>query len=331
VVLILSPLRWIESLLFGRKIRNFKFKNPPIFILGHWRSGTTLLFQQLCQDPQFGFVDTFQSFFPHHVLMSEGFLRPLAALLLPDKRPTDNVKLSFSFPQEDEFALGNMNPHSFYHAWYFPENTRFVVDNYFHLDNLSPKDREKWKKDYKTLLAKALINTGKDQIVVKNPVNTGRIRILLEMFPDAKFIYIHRNPFHVFKSTRKLYAKTLPMLCMQEFYEEEVRDNILHIYQKMFEWYEDEKDLIPSANLVEVKFEDLEADLVGNMGQLYERLSLPGYEKALPYFEAYASKLQGYKKNVHRFSEEEVRLVVENWQESLAKWKYEVPGAVGVK
>ena len=43
------------------------------------------------------------------------------AALMPNKRPTDNMELSPDLPQEEEFALSNMMPYTYYNFWFFPK------------------------------------------------------------------------------------------------------------------------------------------------------------------------------------------------------------------
>jgi hypothetical protein len=98
-------------------------EKDPVFILGHWRSGTTFLHNMLCSDPQSAYVSTYQSVFPDN-LASQAIFKTFMKMNLPEKRPSDNVKLGIDLPQEDEFALSNMIADSFYHFFYFPEKYR---------------------------------------------------------------------------------------------------------------------------------------------------------------------------------------------------------------
>ena len=115
-------------------------------------------------------------------------------LNIPEKRPSDNVKLSADFPQEEEFALGSMTNATFYHFFYFPSLNDLLYEKFIRLRGITAKAKESLKRKYNELLVKAALNTKKDQIIIKNPLNTGKIKLLLEMYPDAKFIHIFRNP-----------------------------------------------------------------------------------------------------------------------------------------
>src|SRR5436309_216791 len=43
-------LRLLQDAIYGRRVRRVKISEPPIFILGHWRTGTTLLHEMMICD-----------------------------------------------------------------------------------------------------------------------------------------------------------------------------------------------------------------------------------------------------------------------------------------
>ncbi|MBO7680523.1 MAG: sulfotransferase, partial [Thermoguttaceae bacterium] len=100
-----STLALCQNIFFGRKIRSQELAAPPVFILGHWRSGTTLLHEYMILDDRFTTADTYTCFAPSHFIFSGPFLRPFVGLLMPKKRPMDNMAAGLDRPQEDEFAL----------------------------------------------------------------------------------------------------------------------------------------------------------------------------------------------------------------------------------
>lgn len=67
--------------------------------------------------------------------------------------------------------------------------------------------------------------------------------------------------------------------------------------------------MIPSGNLAEVRFEDLEADPAGELERIYRDLSLPGWTEARPKVESYLHSINGYKKNRLSASPEVVEMV----------------------
>jgi hypothetical protein len=325
VSLVAEPFRWWEELRYGNAINAMKVPENPVFILGHWRSGTTLLHNMIAQDPQFAFVTTYQGVFPNQLLGSKWLFRNIMQGLMPEKRPSDNMLLSADFPQEEEFALGNTCPYSLYNFWYFPDSAMEFYDKYIRFEGVNNEVKKGWISSYTKLMKKSMLYHGKQQFVSKNPPHTGRIKILLEAFPNAKFIYIYRNPITVFESTKKLISSTIHTLNFQHIDEDWVERTIFEYYKRIIHDYEDAKHLIPRGNLVEVKFEDFEKDTVSGLKNIYESLSIAGLDKALPLFQQYANAQEKYKKNTYKFSSEKVDLIQKHWGFSMKQYNYSLP------
>jgi hypothetical protein len=145
--------------------------------------------------------------------------------------------------------------------------------------------------------------------VLKTPPHTDRIPILLEIFPDAKFIFIHRDPYMVFKSTIHIRKKLFFENGLGKPYFEGIEEEILRPYLQLFETYKDTKHLIPDGNLHEVGFEDLEADPLGQMRQVYDKLGLAGWENVEPAIQAKVPALTSYKKNTYNIDEPLMRKI----------------------
>lgn len=323
-----EPFRWVENIKNGRKIAQQPINQDPIFILGHWRSGTTYLHNLMCQDPEMAFVTTYQGIFPNQLLSAKWFFKTLMRLNMPRKRAADNVELSPDYPQEEEFALGNMNPYNFYYFWYFPNMTRELCEKYIMLNGFEGEERQRWKDDYKTLMKKSLINTGGSRFISKNPPHTGRIPLILEMFPNARFIHIYRNPLTVFPSTVNFFTKTMPTICFQHMDRKEVEENIFYVYEKMMRKFEEDKQLIPPQNLIEIRYEEFEKAPLEDLKRIYQQLNLPGFDASKQKFEAYIASQQEFQANNHKQSKEDVDRIVKHWQFSMEQWGYEVPNQV---
>ena len=163
------------------------------------------------------------------------------------------------------------------------------------------------------------------RLVLKNPVNTARIKFLLDLYPNAKFIHIYRNPYEVYASTRHFYKTTVEAFMLQRISNEEIEDNILEIYSKMMNSYFIESKLIPNDNLVELKFEDLEEDPLFQLQRIYNKLDLKGYEQVESNFLTYLQSIRSYKKNKFNYSKELIDKVNKHWGFTIEKWDYEVP------
>lgn len=139
---------------------------------------------------------------------------------------------------------------------------------------------------------------------------------------SAKFVYLIRNPYTVFESTRNFFLNTIKPLELHSISQEEMEQNILHIYMDLYHAYQKQKRFIPEGNLFEVRFEDIEQDALGMTARIYHDLSLPGWEEARPAIEKYIGGKKGYKKNKYAYDPRTVSLVNEHWGEVLDAWGY---------
>ena len=321
---LLSPLASIQDKRYARLLADRPLEHDPVFILGHWRSGTTFMHNVFSCDRHFGYNTTYQTVFPHLMMWGQPFFKKNMSWLMPDKRPTDNMELAVDLPQEEEFALANMMPYTYYNFWFLPKQMQEYADKYLLFDDITPEELRVFEETFVKLIKISLWNTGGTQFLSKNPPHTGRVRELVKMFPNAKFIYLMRNPYTVFESTRSFFTNTIQPLKLQDITPDELEANILSVYAKLYHKYEADKACIPAGNLVEVKFEDYEADAFGLTEDIYRRLSIPGWEEARTAIEQYVGKKKGYKKNKYKYDERTVHLVQEHWGFALKDWKYEI-------
>ena len=301
-----APFRLYEKMAYDRKAKNVKLETPPVFILGHWRSGTTHLHNLLCEDADAAYVTTYQSVFPDQTLAtgSRFLFKNIMKMIMPLKRKGDNIRLSTEYPQEEEFTLGARNQASFYYYWYFPELMMQFYDQYLTFETSDNSVRQTFIEDYKRVINKAILYTGKRRFFSKNPVNTARIPMLLEMYPDAKFIHIHRNPVDVILSTRHFFSHMMPGLSLHKIDHDKVNEDIYTVYERMMKQYFDTRSLIPEGNLIEIKYENLSADTMGDMKKIYDQFGFDGFDKAGPVIERYADSKKGYVKNKYAIKRE---------------------------
>lgn len=307
-----APLRLYEHLRYDRAVAQTPLR-APVFILGHWRSGTTNLHYLMSQDQQFGFVTMFQMVAPELLFVGERVLKPAFAKITPTKRPIDNLPLSMDGAQEEEYGLATMSPHSLYHCWFFPRKLDHYLQTYALFDTVAPRVIAEWKATYRSMLQKAALHSGGRRLLIKNPTNTARIRQLLELFPDARFVHIYRDPYRVFLSMRYMATINYAASQLQTISPEEIEHNVLRIYEAVMQQYLRDRALIPAEQLVEVRFENLERDPLGEIRRVYDQLDLPGFEAATPAFQAYIDGLRGYRKNPLELGDDDVAKVNRHW------------------
>lgn len=319
---LLSTLAPIQERRYQKRLADKPLEHAPVFILGHWRSGTTFVHNVLSCDKHFGYNTTYQTVFPHLMMFGQPFFKKNMSWLMPDKRPTDNMELAVDLPQEEEFALANMCPYTYYNFWFFPKYQLEYCDKYMLFNDITPEELKVWEETFTKLIKISLWNTGGTQFLSKNPPHTGRVRELVKMFPNAKFIYLMRNPYTVFESTRSFFTNTIQPLKLEEFSDEQIEKNILTVYERLYHKYEADKACIPEGNLIEVRFEDFEADALGMTKKIYDTLSLPGWEEARTAIEQYVGAKKGYKKNKYNYAQRTRDLVETNWKFALDDWGY---------
>ena len=257
---LLSTLKPLQDRRYEKLLADKPLEHDPVFILGHWRSGTTFMHNVFSCDKHFGYNTTYQTVFPHLMMWGQPFFKKNMSWLMPDKRPTDNMELAVDLPQEEEFVLANMMPYTYYNFWFLPKYQQEYADKYLLFNDISDEELKVFEDIFTKLIKISLWNTGGTQFLSKNPPHTGRVKELVKMFPNAKFIYLMRNPYTVFESTRNFFTNTIQPLKLEDISPEALEQNVLSIYAKLYHKYEADKQFIPEGNLMEVKFEDFEAD-----------------------------------------------------------------------
>jgi hypothetical protein len=245
-----------------------------------------------------------QAFAPGLCLIDERVLKNPFNRVAKKMHPTreiDNIPLSLDNPEEEDLAIVNMSPYSYLHMYSFPRRATYFFERYItYFDNLPESIISQWKGIYLTILRKATLKAGGKRLVIKNCADSARIKPLLELFPNAKFIHIYRNPYNIFRSTQHLYKTVMERAQLQEVGQGEHENWVLRFYSQLMQKLLADKSLIPAGNLVEVRYEDLDKEPLAQLRKVYETLSLPGFAEAEPAFRAYLDSISGYQKLAHK-------------------------------
>jgi hypothetical protein len=317
-----TPFAWYETFRFGSAVKRTKVP-PPVFVIGHFRSGTTFLHNLLAVDPQFAFPNTYQARFGDTFLSTEALLSWFVKLLLPRQRPQDNMTLAIRAPQEDEFAMCAMIGVSPYMSYIFPRRAHHY-DRHLTMRNVSDGERRRWRSAV-TLFFKKLTYRYDRTLLLKSPPHTGRLSELLDLWPGARFIHVHRNPYAVFKSTRNLFSTAMRWSGLQQPEEETLDDRILEQYRAMHEAFFDERDRIPSGQFCDVEFETLERDPVGQVQRIYDQLNLAGFSSTEDLLRKYLDSLGDYRKSTYPDLEPGLKKrIAAAWSRCFAEWGYDV-------
>ncbi len=310
-----------HHLLYGRKIAQTEFVAPPLFVLGHWRSGTTLLHELLSLDPQFSSPTTFQCFAPAHFLLTEPLVTRFGGFLLPNKRPMDNMKAGWSLPQEDEFALMNLGAPTPYIHMMFPQHD-FVDENTLVSETFTPEQLREWKRLFDWFL-RALTYKSQKPLILKSPPHTGRIKILREMYPESKFIHIVRDPRKLYPSTMKLWRSLETVQGLQQPMDDaRLHPFVLRSLRNMYQSFEEGREGLGPDQIIDVRYEELVANPIGVVEQIYNKLSLGDFEQIRPLLAARQNSEKEYQTNRFGLDPEVEEEILEAWRAYAETYGY---------
>lgn len=296
--------------------------DPPedvIFIIGHWRTGSTLLHKLMSIDPEMAAPTLFEVAEPDSFLSSYAYYKPVMKIMISKHRPMDNVVLGMNEPQEDEYALYRCTDFSPLERLVFPPSKKyFLLD----ADNYVPeKDIETWKKEIIHFFKKIFF-IHKKTIVSKNPFNSMRIKELLEIFPEARFIHIVRHPYEVVPSSVHMWNIIQKQNVLNLNYHKPTIEEVSLVFAKMLDVIERDKVLIPHGQFCQVEYEKLEKDPAGEIRKIYKALNLnftEGYESAI---NAFKPVLEKYRKNHFDLTDEEKKIISRHLDHHIVKQGY---------
>lgn len=317
-------LRLLQQAWYGDRPRRTEIEQAPIFIVGHWRTGTTLLHELMMLDPRLTCPNTYQCVMPNHFVLTERVLSRLLWFILPSRRPMDNMSAGWDRPQEDEFALCMLGAPSPYLTIAFPNHPpqdQEALD----LEGLTPRKRRRWKEIFLTFLRELTFHDPR-RLVLKSPTHSFRIPVLLEMFPDARFVHIVRNPYTIYHSTINLWKTLYQTHGMQVPSFRGLNEQVLETFTRLYDRLEKGRQLVSDNRWHELRYEELIADPEGEMRRLYEGLDLEGFDHLLPPLRRYLAEQAGYKTNRYPdLTPQEVETITQRWGEVIQRYGYERP------
>ena len=302
----------------------------PVFIVGHARSGTTLMHRIMARDGErFSAFMLYELFFPS--LLQKKAIRLLAAgdrILLGGRlerrlrvwedekfgKTQDIHKMGLTLFEEDDFIL-TLSCASGYWIVLLPYMDKL---DFYHVDQRAPKSRQRMMRFYGECVRRQLyLNGAKKLHLSKNPTFCGRVGTLLEVFPDARIVYMARNPEETIPSLLKL-MKT--GWSMRGWNEEDMLRSLRTLAHQSYETYTAPLDVIehhPETRSAIVDYRALVDDTSNTVKQAYRDLELsisPEFEKVLEEEGARS----GRHETTHRYSLEEFGLSKDEIHTELA-------------
>ncbi|MCB2113077.1 MAG: sulfotransferase [Parvularculaceae bacterium] len=320
------PFSLAERLAIENRLARPEDLAPPVFILGHWRSGTTHLYNIMCKSGDWAFTPPVATGLPWDLFGLGSAFRPLLEKALPEHRYIDNIPVRPDSPQEDEIAIANMTDLSFYHAIYFPKAFSAFMARGLFFDGCGERDIQRWKSRFVYLMRKLSKYQDDRTLLIKNPVYTARLAMLREIFPTAKFIHIRRNPYEVFVSMRNFYKKLLGEFALQPYERVDIDEVILSVYERMMDTLERDAAGLGPPTYLDLAYEDLDQNPLGALERIYDGLHLPGFAAARPKFEAYLASVKSFEKNKFAYSDEAAEKVENRLGRFLERYGHRRPG-----
>lgn len=316
----LAERAWVSA-----RLRSAGEMPPPVFIVGHWRSGTTHLFNILSRRG-FSYVSPLAAGMPWDFVGLAAALGPVLERMLPRERFIDGIPVNPDSPQEDEIPLASMSSVSFYHGIYFPKAFAANFDRGVFFESCSEDEIRRWMETFARFSRKVWIAGGRRPLLVKNPVHTARIRAIREIWPDAKFVHCVRNPFEVFFSMRNFYDKLFPAFSLQNHDGLSIDRIVLDGYRRIMDRFLADRPDIPDGSFYELRYELLSARPMEEIAALYETLGLDGFAEAEPAFRLYLDGVREYRRNRYDYPEEDLATVEDAWGHYIEHWDYARPG-----
>ena len=309
----------LEKRKLGKELKNYSMPDDPVFIIGHWRTGTTLLHQLMALDENLVTPNVFQVAAPGSFLISEKYYKPVMSKVMKPTRPMDNVKLDVLQPQEDEYGLIKLTIDSPLERLIFPKNKK-----YFLLDDIdfNPKKINHWKSAFFDF-CKRISYTTEKRLLLKNPFHSMRIPLLLEMFPKAKFIHIHRHPYEVVPSTIHMWNIVGKENNLKGKFTEPELGDVVTVLDRMLTFISENTEAVPQNAKVEIGFSELEKDTVSTIKKIYNKLEMDFSQKFEASIMAWLQKEKSYQKNKYKLSETEKETIKNRLEKHFIYYNYQ--------
>ena len=315
-----SVMGAMQSLCYGSRIAATELREPPIFILGHWRSGTTYLHELMSLDDRFGSPTTYQCFAPRHFLLTECVIARYMGFLMPKQRPMDNMAAGWNRPQEDEFALLTLNAPTPYLRMAFPNEPPPYLE-LLDMGQVAPGDRARFEQALLYFTRLITFRTGK-RLLLKSPPHTGRLETLARLFPGAKFIHITRDPYEIFSSTLRLWESLDDVQGLQRPHHGDLREFVFTAFERMYRGFESQRTKIEANAMLDLRYEDLVRDPLARVQAIYEQLHIDQFEPVAAKIRAHIGEQKDYQPNQHRLEPELRTEIRQRWSGYFERYGY---------
>jgi len=186
---------------------------------------------------------------------------------------------------------------------------------------LPAAERRAWKKTFVWFLQRLTVKDPR-RLVLKSPTHTARVKTLLELFPDAQFVHIIRDPFVVVPSTLMMWERMSDAMGLNTNCREDLEDHLFRLSARMHARFEVDRRQVSPTQICDVHFEQLVEDPVGTIEGIYSQLRLGDFERVRSKLADYVEQTKGYRRNQHEISTALRDKIAEHWSEYLERYGY---------
>ena len=296
----------------------------PVFIIGHPRSGTTFFHRLMLK------TDEFLSFKSWHLQFPSLTARKLFKPMVMNKIANGTHVM---FPPETGHHTRLDTVEEEEQLYLHVCDTQFVSIIFslaFYngdFDELLYNDEQAHSeasiKHLKNCIKRHIYYTGKKQVMARCNFSAMRIKTLAKAFPDAKFVYIYRNPLDSINSHLSLntnvfdYKWNLDKIgeeAMNRYYDRRYRYNV-----EFYKYFEDVKNNsgLLDGKVIEVFYNDFLENFEPTIKKVEAFMEIPFSDEMKEAIEEQAEKQKSYKRKHKNFDLSKFGLTEEKVREDL--------------
>jgi len=298
--LLVEPLAWVQSLLFAQRLQRVQLPDDPILIIGHWRSGTTYLHQLLACDPTVATARNTLTVAPQVALLLKPWIAPWLKAWMTRVRPIDAVPWGPDDPQEDELGLARLTFDTNMGGMAFPRD--YLANFRRHVLVTTRAYERQWLQFCR--LTWLHDGAGKSQWLIKNPVHTARVSLVLRHFPRARFVVLRRTPVDSIRSLVQVKQRLGTLVGLQPVPDQGTQvEETVTAHRELLEAFETSRHLIPDQQLLELDYDDLIQQPLQAVERIYNRFGLTSWAVAKGPTKARIDQARSYSADRVRLSQ----------------------------
>jgi omega-hydroxy-beta-dihydromenaquinone-9 sulfotransferase len=312
----------------------------PIFIIGNPRSGTTFLHRLLLGAGGMAAFELWEMLFPAITARKLlGGVVPRLDRLSPARYHASDVHdTSLRGIETDDVAwffrtLDGPFAWAYFLAWQDKWGSE-LSRHEFGIDDVAPREERRFFSYYEACWRRNLTLKRANRILVKSSMLTFRLDALLRRYPDAKLVYVIRDPVEVIPSGMSLLASVLEngydvWNRTKKVDQQRWLENLYQASCDILRSFHDAHTagLVPEKNVCVVRYEDLLQNLEPTMARILDFIEIEPPEAFREEVRAQAARQRSYTSR-HEHSPEQFGLTAERIRADLG-FVYDAYGLSG--